>query len=47
MERAFLYIDILGFGQLVRDNSSKIEKIFKIIDGLNVYTHFALSLIHI
>lgn len=45
MERAFLYIDILGFGQLVRDNSSKIEKIFKIIDGLNVYTHFAFQTI--
>jgi hypothetical protein len=34
MGKAFLYIDILGFGQLVKDSSPKIEKIFEIIDGL-------------
>lgn len=45
MEKAFLYIDILGFGQLVKDNSSKIEKIFEIIDGLNVHRNFAFQTI--
>lgn len=45
MEKAFLYIDILGFKQLVENNSSKIEKIFEIIDGLNVHRHFAFQTI--
>ena len=45
MEKAFLYIDILGFGQLVKDNSPKTEKIFEIIDGLNVHRHFAFQTI--
>jgi len=45
MNKTLLYIDILGFGQLVKDNSPKINEIFKIMDGLNVHRHFALQTI--
>jgi hypothetical protein len=45
MKKAFLYIDILGFGQLVKNNSLKVDKIFEIIDGLSVHKHFALKTI--
>lgn len=45
MKKTFLYIDILGFGQLVKSNTSKVDKIFEIIDGLNVHKHFALKTI--
>ena len=37
MDKTFLYIDILGFEELVRSNSLKVNKIFKIIDGINVH----------
>ena len=30
MDKAFLYIDILGFEKLVRNNSEKINRIFEI-----------------
>lgn len=43
MTRAFLYIDILGFENLVRTNPAKVEKIFKIFDTLKVHRHFALQ----
>jgi len=43
MEKAFLYIDILGFEKLVRDKSEKVDRIFEIIDGLYVHNHFALK----
>ena len=45
MNKTLLYIDILGFGQLVKDNSPEIKEIFKIMDGLNVHKHFALQTI--
>lgn len=45
MKKIFLYIDILGFEKLVRNKSSKVDKIFKIIDELNVHRHFALKTI--
>lgn len=45
MEKVFLYIDILGFGQLVKNNSPKIEKIFTIIDGLNIHKDFTFQTI--
>lgn len=45
MGKAFLYIDILGFEKLVRNNSPKVDKIFEIIDGFNVHHHFALKTI--
>lgn len=43
MDKTFLYIDILGFGKLVRNHSSKVNRIFEIIDGSNVHEHFALQ----
>ncbi len=42
MNRAFLYIDILGFETLVRTNSNKIDRIFSIFDSLKVHKQFAL-----
>jgi len=43
MKRAFLYIDILGFGSLVKTNPEKVDRIFYIIDTLGVHSHFALK----
>lgn len=43
MERTFLYIDILGFENLVLTNPSKVNKIFKVLDRLKVHRHFALK----
>jgi len=37
-ERLFLYIDILGFSELIED-VGKVEQIYSIIDGLNVFQH--------
>ena len=41
MNRDFLYIDILGFSQMVREQSAKIPKVFEIIDNLSVHEHYA------
>ncbi|MCL2116878.1 MAG: hypothetical protein FWH27_00475 [Planctomycetaceae bacterium] len=35
-----LYIDILGFSNLVKEDSPKIERLFTIIDNLNMHKHF-------
>ena len=43
MKRAFLYMDILGFENLVRTNTSKVDEIFKIFDALKVFKHYALQ----
>jgi hypothetical protein len=43
MNRAFLYIDILGFEILVKTNPNKVDKIFAIFDSLKVHKHFALQ----
>jgi hypothetical protein len=45
MKRAFLYIDILGFENLVRTNPEKVDQIFKIFNDLKVHRHFALQTI--
>lgn len=45
MIRDFLYIDILGFSNMVKNEPCKIEKIFRIIDGLSVYEHYAFETI--
>lgn len=37
MSKVFLYLDILGFSQLVDSKSDKIEKIFSAINELHVY----------
>ena len=38
-EKFLLYIDILGFSELVKKNPSKVEMIYNIIDNLNVHSH--------
>jgi len=43
MSRAFLYIAILGFENLVRTNPDKVDQVFEIFDTLKVYKHFALQ----
>lgn len=45
MKRTFLYIDLLGFENLVDTKSGKVDKIFQIIDGLNVFKHSSLQVI--
>jgi len=45
MIRDFLYIDILGFSNMVQKQPCKIFKIFQIIDGLSVYRHYAFKTI--
>lgn len=45
MKRVFLYIDILGFENLVNTKSEKVDKIFQIFDGLNVFKHHSLQVI--
>ncbi|WP_158795885.1 hypothetical protein [Pedobacter sp. L105] len=45
MKRAFLYIDILGFGTLVKTNPEKVDKIFEVIDSLRAHHHFALKIV--
>ena len=45
MKRAFLYIDILGFKNLVNTKSEKVDKTFQIFDGLNVFKHHSLQVI--
>ncbi len=39
MNRFLLYIDILGFKELVKNNSAKVEQVYKIIDSLNAHRH--------
>jgi len=43
MNKAFLYIDILGFENLVKSNPHKVDQIFAIFDTLKVHRHFALQ----
>lgn len=43
--RAFLYIDILGFENLVRESPQKVDQIFDIFDSIKVHKHFALQTI--
>ena len=45
MKRAFLYIDILGFENLVRTNSAKVDQIFNVFDSLKVHKHATLQTI--
>ena len=45
LKREFLYIDILGFSNMVQKQPCKIEKIFQIIDRLGVYKHHAFRTI--
>ena len=39
MDKYFLYIDILGFSDLVKSKSSKIDELYEIIASLNAHRH--------
>lgn len=38
-ERYLLYIDVLGFGDLVSTDSRRVELLYEVIDSLNVHHH--------
>jgi len=40
-KRFLLYIDILGFSNLVSEKSEDIAELYQIIDSLNVHSHYA------
>lgn len=44
-ERFLLYIDILGFSDLIINDSEKIKNIYQIVNDLNVHTHGAFQTI--
>jgi len=41
----FLYIDILGFSDLVKSNSNKVDDLYQVIASLNVHDHSAFEAI--
>lgn len=45
MKKYLLYIDILGFSNLVAEKPRKIEMLYRIIDSLNVHAHNAFKTI--
>ena len=45
MERDFLYIDILGFSNMVKEHSPKIPQVFDILNVLSVHDHYAFRAI--
>src|SRR4051812_2952444 len=38
-DKYLLYIDFLGFADLVKSNPAEIEKLYSIINSLNVHQH--------
>lgn len=44
-ERYFLYLDILGFTDLVRQGSDKIDDLYEVIASLNAHKHDAFKVI--
>lgn len=44
-DRFLLYIDILGFTEMVRSEPRKVARIYSILDGLNVHKHDAYKTI--
>ena len=44
-EKFLLYIDILGFSDLVQRNPDKVKEIYNIVNKLNVYKHDAFQTI--
>jgi hypothetical protein len=44
-QKYLLYIDILGFSDLVKNNPSEIEVLYEIINSLNVHKHDAFQTI--
>ena len=43
MKKYLLYIDILGFADLVKNDKEKVRKLYQVINSLNVHTHKAFS----
>ena len=37
--KILLYIDVLGFSELVKSDSKRVDEIYQIIDSLNVHMH--------
>lgn len=44
-ERFFLYLDILGFTDLVKEGSERIDDLYEVIASLNVHKHDAFKVI--
>lgn len=44
-DKYLLYLDLLGFGALVDSGSSKIAKLYAVLDDLNVHRHEAFTTI--
>ncbi|EFN4619269.1 hypothetical protein JKL13_000234 [Escherichia coli] len=44
-ERFFLYLDILGFTDLVRQGSARIDDLYEVIASLNAHSHDAFKVI--
>ena len=44
-ERFFLYLDILGFTDLVRQGSKKIDDLYEVIASLNAHNHDAFKVV--
>lgn len=45
MKKYLLYIDILGFADLVKNNKEKVRKLYSVINSLNVHEHDAFNTI--
>lgn len=45
IDKYLLYIDILGFADLVNSGSSRVPAIYEVVDSLNVHKHDAFSTI--
>jgi hypothetical protein len=45
MNKYFLYIDILGFSQLVSTNAAKVDDLYEVVASLNVHSHWAFEAI--
>jgi hypothetical protein len=44
-ERFFLYLDILGFTQLVKNSRERIDDLYEVIASLNVHQHDAFKVV--
>lgn len=45
MNDFFLYLDILGFTDLVKEGSERIDDLYEVIASLNVHKHDAFKVI--
>jgi hypothetical protein len=44
-QRYFLYLDILGFSDLAKEDSGKIDDLYKVIASLNAHHHHAFKVV--